>query len=80
MQNNRLVINDTEYVLDAAYRRGAHACRDHIPYSYNPHHTMSDQNSQWNYGHENEDVGMHVVDGVDIILATRNGTTYHVVY
>lgn len=79
MKNNRLIVDDMEYVLDVAYLYGTHARRDNIPWACNPFSAMSDKNSQWDYGHTNEDEGFHVVDGVDIIMAPRNGTVYRIV-
>lgn len=81
MKNNRLVINDTEYILDADYRRGALARRDNFPWALGALEVKSDAAlEQWDRGHENEDQGFHVVDGTWIIVAPRNGTVYHVVY
>lgn len=80
MKNNKLIIGDTEYVLDAAYRLGASERRWGIPYVNNPYGTLSDKNSQWDYGHTNEDAGFHTVDGVDLVNAVRNGTVYRIDY
>lgn len=79
VKNNRLIVDDMEYVIDVAYMYGACGRRDNIPWRCNPFSTMSDKNSQWDYGHTNEDEGFHMVDGVDIIRAPRNGTVYRIV-
>lgn len=78
MRNNRLIVDDTEYVLDVAYRRGALDRRNNIPWSCNPFSSMSDKNSQWDYGHSNEDSGLHYVNNVDVIVASQNGTVYKI--
>lgn len=78
-ENNRLIIDDTEYVLNSVYIDGAKSFREGVPFVFNPHGSLSDKNSAWDYGHTNDSEGLHVVNGVDVILAPRNGTVYRII-
>lgn len=70
-----LIIGDSLYEIDAAYREGARALRLRIPYSCNPHRADSAAHDQWNYGHGNEAEGEHFRFGVDLI-ETRAAKTH----
>lgn len=78
MKNNRLIVDDMEYVIDSTYIDGAKSFRERVPFSYNPHSRLSDKNYSWDYGHTNDAEGFHLVDGIDVINAPRNGTTYRI--
>lgn len=78
MMNNRLIVDDMEYVLDSAYIAGAKSFRERIPFMFNPHNTLSDKHDAWDYGHANDSEGLHIVDGVDVTMAPRNGTVYRI--
>ncbi len=73
---NTLLIDDTEYPIDAAYVVGARAFRRHTPVNCNPHSTMSDRYSQWDAGHTHEAAGLHLVDGIDVIETGRVGRQF----
>lgn len=77
MKTNTLICGDTMYHLDAAYRAGAIAMRQRIPYSVaNPHRADTQQHDQFDYGHVNESAGEHVRFGVDVIKAQQNGRCF----
>lgn len=78
MKTNRIVIGDTMYMIDVAYRKGAHAYRDGISWRANPYNTLSDRHSQWEAGHEHESGGAHNVNGIDVTTAKQNGTIFTV--
>lgn len=76
MKNNKLIVGDTEYEIDQAYRDGAEAARKGRPWMsdrYPGHETKSDQ---WNYGHTNEADGMHIQHGVDVIESKATGAIF----
>lgn len=77
MANNKLIIGDTEYEIDAAYRAGAKAMRDgrHFRDS-NPYRYGSTNFWQFDYGHQNEADGIHVVEDEDVIAAPMCGRTF----
>ncbi len=65
------------YHLDAAYRAGARAMRQGIPYGIsNPYRTFTQQHDQFNYGHVNESAGEHIRFGVDVIEAADAGQCF----
>ena len=78
MKNNRLIVDDTEYVIDSAYIDGAKSFRERVPFMFNPHNTMTDKYSAWDYGHANDAENLHIVGGIDVITAPRNGTVYRI--
>lgn len=58
-RHDRLVVGDTVYEITPAYREGAKAMRDEIPWNRNPYRDGSQRHDDWNYGHENESEGYH---------------------
>ena len=68
-RNNKLVIGDTTYEMDAEYRRGALDARLRVPYQWKT-------SDQWGYGHTNECAGEHYRFGMDLIAALRTGSTF----
>jgi hypothetical protein len=79
MKLNKLIVGDTEYILSKAYREGADAYRKGISYHDTPYHNANVQAFyDWDYGHTNESAKLHLVDGIDVILAPQNGTTFKI--
>ena len=72
-RDNTLVCGDTEYVLTAAYRRGASALRDGISCNANPFRNGCQSHEEWSNGHINESAGEHVRFGRDLIEAEPAG-------
>lgn len=75
MKTNTLVIGDTEYWMNAPYRKGAQDCREGVPYGNAPY-IVSDNIDQYNYGHENEGACEHIRNGIDVILAPLTGERF----
>lgn len=78
MKNNQLIVDDTGYVIDSTYIAGADAFRNRVPNSCNPYGDNTDKSYAWDYGHTNDSCDLHIVDGVDVITVTRNGTVYRI--
>jgi hypothetical protein len=77
MKLNDLVVGDTVYTMTKAYREGAQAMRDSVPFTCNPYrNTNSQQYSDWDYGHTNEASGEHVRFGIDLLGAPLNGRRF----
>lgn len=70
---NVLICGDTEYTLTPAYKRGARAMRERIPYRCNPYRHGCQSHEDWNAGHENESAGEHIRFGRDLIEARNAG-------
>jgi len=75
-QNNKLILGDSLYELDAAYLEGANAMRSRIPYDRNPHEEGTTEADQWDYGHVNESAGEHIREDIDVVAAKRTGRTF----
>ena len=78
MKNNTLLIGDTCYELNKAYIEGALALRNNISYHLNPYSLYHNEYNyaQWSSGHCHEDTGCHLINGVDVLLAKKNGTEF----
>lgn len=76
MANNKLIIFSDMYEMDAAYKNGAKAARENIPYSQNPHRYGSQRNDQWSSGHSNEFACEHMRLGVDVIMAKNKSIVF----
>lgn len=77
MKLNELVVGDTVYTMTKAYREGAQAMRDSVPFTCNPHrNTESQQYFDWDSGHTNEAAREHVRFGIDLLGATLNGRRF----
>jgi hypothetical protein len=76
-RNNAIMMGDTIYEVDKAYRDGAEAMRRRVPYNVgNPHRYGTYAHDQWNNGHAHEATGEHVRFGSDIITAPRTGRCF----
>lgn len=74
---NRILICDSLYELDVAYRRGALAARAGIPYHANPSRPGTQPFQQWNDGHVHETEGLHALLPSDPVTAdVRRNLTY----
>jgi hypothetical protein len=71
----RILIGDTIYEINAAYRAGARAMRDNVTYKACPHRDGSYACDQWQSGHCHEADGEHFRFGCDV-LATRRPTDF----
>lgn len=77
MKTNTLICGDDMYHMDAAYRAGARAMRQLIPYSVaNPYRDGTQQHDQFDYGHVNESAGEHIRFGVDVIEVAATGRCF----
>jgi hypothetical protein len=76
MANNKLIVNDVEYDLNKAYRAGALDLRKGVPWTCNPYKEGSVKHDQWSYGHINESEDLHMVNGVDFVLAKPEGLVF----
>lgn len=77
MKTNTLICGDDLYHMDKAYREGALAMRNNIPWATgNPYRDGSQQHDQWSYGHVNESDDQHLRDGVDVITAPQSGQCF----
>lgn len=74
MKANTLVVGWEEYWLNNAYCKGALDRRAGYPY-VSPAGSESFR-SQYDYGHQNEDMGEHIRFGVDVITAPKNGRRF----
>ena len=74
---NTVIIGDTQYVLNKAYRSGALAMRAGHSYSTaNPYGDNSQSHLDWNEGHCNESAGYHDAFGIDVITASPGGNCF----
>lgn len=77
MKLNTLIVGDTEYTLSKAYRDGALAMRQRIPFTGNPFKDPDCQSySDWDEGHTNESAGEHIRFGIDVITAPATGECF----
>lgn len=77
MKNNSLVVHDTVYEMNRAYRAGAQAFRNGVPNSCNPHGVYTQAHECWDAGHVNESAGEHFRFELDLLSAPRNGTCFN---
>ena len=63
--------------MTSAYRHGAQACRQGIPFYANPHRAGTQSNDDWDAGHMNEAAGEHFRFGRDLVQAAQQGTTFY---
>lgn len=66
-----IILGDTKYEIDTAYRAGARAMRRGVPWDCSPHRHGSYAYDQWDAGHTHEAAGEHVRFGIDVITARR---------
>lgn len=77
MKTNTLICGDEMHHLDTAYRAGARAMRQSIPYEVgNPYRDLTQQHDQFNYGHTNEAACEHIRFGVDVIETRLTGRCF----
>jgi hypothetical protein len=77
MKLNELVAGDSVYTMTKAYRDGAQAMRDSVPFTCNPYRNRdSQQYYDWDDGHTNEAAGEHVRFGTDMLGAPLNGRRF----
>lgn len=74
---NHLIVEDDDYTLTAAYRKGAEAFRNSVPFTANPFHPHTQAHYDWENGHTNESAGFHVWEGLDVLALPRNGQRIH---
>jgi hypothetical protein len=75
---NTILIGDSIYEITPRYKEGAHAMREDVPNGCNPYRHGSRSHDEWDYGHVHESCNMHVLDGVDVILAENAGREFAV--
>jgi hypothetical protein len=76
MAVNTLLCGDTLYAISDAYRSGAVACRESVPFFTNPHRDGSQRYADWSAGHDHEAAGLHRFADVDVVTARRTGTEF----
>lgn len=78
MKNNRLIHGDTEFQIDAAYRKGAADARKGIPWTSDRFKRSEGKSNQYDYGHTNEANGVHAQANIDVVQIRSNGKTFKV--
>lgn len=74
---DEIVVGDSIYELDKAYKEGARAMRAQVPYNVgNPYRAGCYSHDQWNEGHCHEAAGEHIRFGVDVIAARASGRCF----
>ena len=73
---NRIVIHDCIHDMTIAYRNGARALRNEIPFFCNPHREDSQDHCDWNHGHDNDAAREHLRFGIDLIEVPAEGKTF----
>lgn len=77
MKSDTLICGDEMYHIDTAYKAGARAMRQGIPWNVgNPYRDGTQQYDQWSYGHVNESAGEHIRFGVDVIEVAVTGQCF----